>query len=80
MKKSLDALMRGSRSMKRCALRSASSFGVMPSRLGDLRDRLAVLVGAGEEEHLLAALAVVAGEDVGPDRRVRVPRCGAALT
>ena len=41
--------------------------------LGRLRDRLAVLVGAGEEEDLLAALAHVAGEDVGADRRVRVP-------
>ena len=40
--------------------------------LGRLRDRLAVLVGAGEEEHLLAALAHVPGEDVGADRRVRV--------
>ena len=40
--------------------------------LGRLRDRLAVLVGAGQEEHVLAALAHVAGEDVGRDRRVRV--------
>ena len=44
--------------------------------LGRLRDRLAVLVGAGEEEHLLAALAHVAGEDVGADRGVRVPEVG----
>ena len=40
--------------------------------LGDLRDRLAVLVGPGEEEHVLAALAHVAREHVGRDRRVRV--------
>ncbi len=40
--------------------------------LGRLRDRLAVLVGAGEEEDLLAALAHVPGQDVGADRRVRV--------
>ena len=40
--------------------------------LGRERDRLAVLVGAREEEHVLPALAVVAGEDVGPDRGVRV--------
>ena len=33
--------------------------------LGRLRDRLAVLVGAGEEEDVLAALAHVAGEHVG---------------
>ena len=40
--------------------------------LGRLRDRLAVLVGAGEEEHLLAALAHVPREDVGADGGVRV--------
>ena len=44
--------------------------------LGHLRDRLAVLVGAGEEEDLLPALAHVAGENVGRDRRVRVPQMG----
>ena len=40
--------------------------------LGDVGDRLAVLVGAGEEEDVLAALAHVAREHVGGDRRVRV--------
>ena len=40
--------------------------------LGRLRDRLAVLVGAGEEEHLFPALAHVAREDVGGDGGVRV--------
>ena len=40
--------------------------------LGRERDRLAVLVGAREEEHVLPALAVMAGEDVRPDRAVRV--------
>ena len=40
--------------------------------LGDLGDRLAVLVRAGQEEDLLAALAHVARDDVGGDRRVRV--------
>ena len=43
-----------------------------PLGLRDLRHRLAVLVGPGEEEHLLAALAVMPREDVRPDRRVRV--------
>ena len=43
-----------------------------PLALGRQRDRLAVLVGAGEEEDVLAALAHVAGEHVGRDRRVRV--------
>ena len=37
-----------------------------------LSDRLAVLVGTGEEEDVLAALAVVSGEHVGGDRRVGV--------
>ena len=43
-----------------------------PLRLGRQRHRLAVLVGAGEEEDVLAALAVVAREHVGGDRRVGV--------
>ena len=40
--------------------------------LGGRADGLAVLVGAGEEEDVLAALALVAREHVGRDRRVRV--------
>ena len=72
MKKSLDALMRGSRSRKRCGVAVGELLRRDALALGDLRDRLAVLVGAGEEEHVLAALAVMAGEDVGADRRVRV--------
>ena len=47
-----------------------------PLPLRGLGDRLAVLVGAGEEEHLLAPLAHVAGQHVGGDRRVRVPQVG----
>ena len=39
---------------------------------GHARDLGGVLVSPGEEEHVLAALAVVAREDVGRDRRVRV--------
>ena len=41
--------------------------------LGHLGHGLAVLVGAGEEEHVLAPLAHVAREHVSRDRRVRVP-------
>ena len=41
--------------------------------LGRQRDRLAVLVGAGEEEDVLPALAHVPGQHVGGDRRVGVP-------
>ncbi len=40
--------------------------------LGRVLDRLAVLVGAGEEEDVLAALAHVAGEHVSRHRRVGV--------
>ena len=36
-------------------------------------DLLPVLVGAGEEAHVVAAQALVAREDVGHDRRVDVP-------
>ena len=50
--------------------------GVDAELLGRLGDRLAVLVGAGEEEHVLAALAHVPGEDVGGDRRVGVTEVG----
>ena len=73
MKKSLVTLMRGISALKRSALRSASSLRRDALALGRLGDRLAVLVGAGEEEHVLAALAHVPGEDVGADRGVRVP-------
>ena len=41
-------------------------------RVGRVRHRLAVLVRARQEEHLLAALAVVARHHVRGDRRVRV--------
>ena len=44
----------------------------MPSFSAACGDRLAVLVGAGEEEDILAALAHVAREHVGGDRRVGV--------
>ena len=47
--------------------------------LGLLGDGLAVLVGAGQEEDVLAALAHVPGEDVGGDRRVGVPQVGLAV-
>lgn len=43
-----------------------------PLAFGDLRDRLVVLVGAGQEEDLLAALAHVPREHVGGDRRAGV--------
>src|SRR5690349_3187657 len=40
--------------------------------LRGLRNRLTVLVGTGEKEDVLTALAHVPGEHVGSDRRVRM--------
>ena len=76
MKKSLETSIFGIRSRNRWEFLSASSRGVTPEPLGGLRDRLPVLVGAGQEEHVLAALAHVPGEDVGADRRVRMAEVG----
>ncbi len=72
MKKSLLASICGASALKRSALRSASSCGLDAERVRGVGDRLAVLVGAGQEEHVLAALAVVARHHVGGDRRVGV--------
>jgi hypothetical protein len=47
-------------------------LGLKPLGVRRVGDRLAVLVGAGEEEHVLAALAHVAREHVYGDRGVRV--------
>ncbi len=44
--------------------------------VGGIGDRLAVLVGAGEEERRLAALAVMARHHIGGDRRVGVAQMG----
>jgi hypothetical protein len=63
MKKSFEASIRG----------ISELAGRDPLALGHLRDRLAVLVGAGEEEHVLAALAHVACHHVGGDGCVCVP-------
>ena len=43
-----------------------------PARLGRLGDLVAVLVGAGQKEDVVAEPAVVTREDVGGDRRVGV--------
>ena len=55
-----------------------TAVGVLARRAPCLGGRRpwAVLVGAGQEEDVLAALAVMAGEDVGHDRRVRVADVG----
>ena len=43
-------------------------------RVRGVGDRLAVLVGPRQEEHILAALAVMTRDRVGGDRRIRVPQ------
>ena len=72
MKKSLVASRIGASALNFSAFRSASSLGLEPLRGGRVRHRLAVLVGPGQEEHVLAALAHVTRDHVGGDRRVRV--------
>ena len=49
-----------------------TAFGSSPCSSATRRDLRRMLVHAGEEERLVAALPVVADEDVGRDRRVRV--------
>ena len=58
MKKSFVAFMRAAMSRKRCAFLSASSRGRDARALGRLGNRLAMLVGACQEEDVLAPLAV----------------------
>ena len=72
MKKSLVTLMRGHQRHEALRVRSRELLGRDALALGGLRDGLAVLVGAGEEEHLLPTLAHVPRQDVGADRGVRV--------
>jgi hypothetical protein len=57
---------------KRSTVRS-TSLGGDPLSLGGVGDRLAVLVGAGEKEHVSPALAHVARDHVGGDLLVGVP-------
>ena len=72
MKKSLVASMIGPSASNFAAFRSASSCGEIPSRCGRDLDRLAVLVGPGEEENVLSALAHMAGKHVGGQGRIGV--------
>ena len=73
MKKSFVALS----SARQLAPGDDDSIGVLPwaqSLLGgDASDLVRMLVDPSQEERLVAALAMVPGEDVGCDRRVRVP-------
>jgi hypothetical protein len=51
-------------------------LGLEALRARRVGDRLSVLVRAGQEEHVVAALAVMAGHDVRRDRRVGVAQVG----
>ena len=79
MKKSLVAFTRSATCLEALGV----AVGQLPRgdalALGRLGDRLAVLVGAREEEDVLAALAHVAGEHVGGHRGVDVAEVGLAV-
>ena len=72
MKRSNDTFSRSSISLKRPALRAASSATSSPSLCGGLHHLLAVLVGAGQEEHVLAVEPLKARQRVGRDRLIGV--------
>ena len=74
MKKSFVASRTGASALKRSALRSASSLGSRPCALAASATGSPCSSVPVEEEHVLAALAVVARHHVGGDRRVRVPQ------
>ena len=76
MKKSLVAFSRGGELLEADGVPVAQLPRRDAEPLGRLGHRLAVLVGAGEEEDVLAALPHVPREHVGRDRRVRVPQVG----
>jgi hypothetical protein len=73
MKKSLEISSVAVSARKRSALQLERRDSL---RRGGQRDRLAVLVGAGEEERRLAAGARVAGHHIRGDRLVGVPEVG----
>ena len=76
MKRSGAMSSRSQVSWKRADVRSACSCGRDAVGLGGPGDLEAVLVGAGEEEDVVADQAVPAGQGVGGDRRVGVPDVG----
>ena len=79
MKKSFVAFSLAASSLKWTALRVAQLAGGDAELLRRQGDRLAVLVGPGEEEDVLAALAHVARQHVGGDRRVGVAQMRLAV-
>jgi hypothetical protein len=58
-------------SRKRCELRSAKACGVKPSAT--------VLVGAGQEEHVLVVQALETGDGIAGQRRVGVADVGCTV-
>ena len=72
MKRSNETLRRSSISLNRPALRAASSATGRPSLCRGLHHLLAVLVGAGQEEHVLAVEPLKARQRIGRDRLIGV--------
>ena len=68
---------RGQQRLEALGVAVGQLLGGDPLGLGGVGDRLAVLVGTGQEEHVTAALAHVARDHVGGDLLVGVPRRGA---
>ena len=80
MKKSKSTLGGGISSRKRGGVAVAQLARGDALLLGGQRDGLAVLVGSGEQEHLLAALAMWRARTSAAIVVYACPRCGAALT
>ena len=72
MKSSFEQFIRSTMAWKRGTLRSTSSRGVSFSRAAVCCIFMAVLVGAGEEEDVVAVEPHEAGDRVGRDRLVGV--------
>ena len=72
MKSSFEQFIRSTMARKRGTLRSTSSRAVMPSLRRGLLDLLAVLVGAGQEEHVVAVEPLEARDGVGRDHLIGV--------
>ena len=76
MKSSLEMSSSSQAAAKRASQLVGPLLGVTPVLLGGPGHLLAVLVGAGQEEDVVADQPVPAGQGVGVDRRVGVADVG----
>ena len=72
MKKSFEMFSAGSSALKPRRLRSAEFLRLDPLRVRRVGNRLAMLVGAGQEEDVLPSLAHVPRDNIGSDLLVGV--------